>query len=275
MIDLLRILKMANVGYEAVASILFLKKLNSERVYPKDFRRILPDPEVGEEMIREVLRILEEMGVLEGEGSEAYTVKEDPFSIYPRIRMLEEIVTEISLNRVRLVYSIPEDLRPAGPDVLRSDLPWEYIKLVRDSRRSLKIVNPFFSDETSKILETILPGKTEDGVKVEVFTREVMNKDGNFKYLSRLVKSIIEDGMPKNFRIFEFSEEVGFLHAKVLVRDGCYAYIGSANLTSASFKKSLEIGVLIHGEIVKKLEQFIDNLKRTAFKPVSLNSFQV
>jgi len=275
MIDFIRILKKINVKYEFIASLLYLKKLSNESISPEDFQKMCPD--TSRDAFEEVLRALEKTGIVKKYSNDTYRVEKDPFSIYPHIRLLEDIIPEDRLNRVELVYSIPEDLKPSGMDlsILKSTLPWEYIRLIRDSRKYLKIINPFFSEDTSRILETILPGKTGEGVMVEIFTRDTMDPDGNHEYLARLVKSIVKEGMPRYFRIFEFSEKYGFLHAKVLIRDGICAYIGSANLTATSFKKSLEIGVMVEGNIVEELERFINSLKRRAFTAVPLSCFQI
>jgi phosphatidylserine/phosphatidylglycerophosphate/cardiolipin synthase-like enzyme len=50
------------------------------------------------------------------------------------------------------------------------------------------------------------------------------------------------------------SKQIGS-HAKFCVVDGERAYIGSANLTGPGLSKHLEIGVLVSGEIAKKMEE--------------------
>jgi len=42
------------------------------------------------------------------------------------------------------------------------------------------------------------------------------------------------------------------------VADGESAYIGSANLTGPGLSGQLELGVLVHGEIARQIEQFWD-----------------
>lgn len=47
-------------------------------------------------------------------------------------------------------------------------------------------------------------------------------------------------------------------HAKFCVADGESAYVGSANLTGPGLSGQLELGLLVHGEIARQIEQFWD-----------------
>ncbi|WP_456371099.1 phospholipase D-like domain-containing protein [Geoglobus sp.] len=273
MIDLLMVLKTVGLKFEIVASAILLKKLKGETILLSEILEILPSPKIDVNDVQELMNALEKAGIVERLDSEEYRIVKNPFTIYPHLKLIEETIPDMSLNITELVCSIPENLRPRGPVVLKSDLPWKYMKLLINSRESLKIVNPFFSEEITKILEDILPGKARDGVEIEIFTRGISDTGSNFNHISRLVKKMTEDGGIQNLRIFEFCEEFGFLHAKVLLRDGIQAYIGSANLTTASFKKSLEVGVLVKGDVAKELDKLINNLKKTAFRRVSLKTF--
>ncbi|MFC1983048.1 phospholipase D-like domain-containing protein [Chloroflexota bacterium] len=45
-------------------------------------------------------------------------------------------------------------------------------------------------------------------------------------------------------------------HAKVIVTDSQYAYIGSANLTSPGLTGNLEMGVMLHGRVAAQISAF-------------------
>jgi phosphatidylserine/phosphatidylglycerophosphate/cardiolipin synthase-like enzyme len=64
-------------------------------------------------------------------------------------------------------------------------------------------------------------------------------------------------------RLFQPSAELGGehtlgSHAKFCVADGESAYVGSANLTGAGLSGQLELGLLVHGEVARQIEQFWD-----------------
>lgn len=44
-------------------------------------------------------------------------------------------------------------------------------------------------------------------------------------------------------------------HAKFCVVDGRRAYVGSANLTGPGLSEHLEVGLLVHGEVAKQIEE--------------------
>ncbi|MXZ20386.1 MAG: hypothetical protein F4Y84_07235 [Caldilineaceae bacterium SB0665_bin_25] len=45
-------------------------------------------------------------------------------------------------------------------------------------------------------------------------------------------------------------------HAKFCVSDGGHAYVGSANLTMPGLSENIEVGVLLHGEPARQIEDF-------------------
>jgi phosphatidylserine/phosphatidylglycerophosphate/cardiolipin synthase-like enzyme len=59
-------------------------------------------------------------------------------------------------------------------------------------------------------------------------------------------------------------------HAKFCVADGESAYVGSANLTGPGLAGQLEMGLLVHGELARQIEQFWTYLIEIGlFVPVS------
>jgi phosphatidylserine/phosphatidylglycerophosphate/cardiolipin synthase-like enzyme len=53
-------------------------------------------------------------------------------------------------------------------------------------------------------------------------------------------------------------------HAKLLIVDGVRAYVGSANMTGASFESSMELGVILSGEAARQLSRFVEVVVRCA-----------
>jgi phosphatidylserine/phosphatidylglycerophosphate/cardiolipin synthase-like enzyme len=47
-------------------------------------------------------------------------------------------------------------------------------------------------------------------------------------------------------------------HAKVLLADSDFAYVGSANATKASLEKSMELGVMLKGKGAKTVSEIVD-----------------
>jgi phosphatidylserine/phosphatidylglycerophosphate/cardiolipin synthase-like enzyme len=53
-------------------------------------------------------------------------------------------------------------------------------------------------------------------------------------------------------------------HAKVIISDDSYAYVGSANMNRASLEYSMELGVLLRGDAARRICQIVDAIKIVA-----------
>ena len=53
-------------------------------------------------------------------------------------------------------------------------------------------------------------------------------------------------------------------HAKLLISDGCGAYIGSGEIRKNSFDVNFEMGVILKGDIVRDIEKIFDFMYETA-----------
>lgn len=53
-------------------------------------------------------------------------------------------------------------------------------------------------------------------------------------------------------------------HAKVILSDDAYAYVGSANMNRASLEYSMELGVLLRGEAARRVGQVVEAIKRVS-----------
>ncbi len=62
-------------------------------------------------------------------------------------------------------------------------------------------------------------------------------------------------------------------HAKVILADDSYAYVGSANMNRASLEYSMELGVLLRGDAARRISQIVDAIKAIA-KPLNSHACQ-
>ena len=81
------------------------------------------------------------------------------------------------------------------------------------------------------------------------------------KSLHILEQSSLPHGPSGNLRFFRPSTNITDdqrlgSHAKFCIADGQSAYVGSANLTGPGLSGQLELGLLVHGEIARQIEDF-------------------
>jgi cardiolipin synthase len=141
-----------------------------------------------------------------------------------------------------------------------------YYSAIKHASHSIYITNAYFIPD-AKIyralvhaaqrgvdVKLILPGKTD----VQVV-----------KYASRyLYKRYMRHGI----KIYEYSESI--LHAKTALIDGIWTTVGSSNIDRRSFKKNLELNIVILDQAFgEKMEDvFLNDLKKS--KHITSNHFE-
>jgi phosphatidylserine/phosphatidylglycerophosphate/cardiolipin synthase-like enzyme len=68
----------------------------------------------------------------------------------------------------------------------------------------------------------------------------------------------------------------GAMHVKCLIADGWKALVSSANLTDYALEMNMELGLLVHGSLPRRLaEHFKQLIVRRVLMPISTTPIQV
>ena len=145
------------------------------------------------------------------------------------------------------------------PHVSKDIIRFFYEKAINDAKDSIKIINPYFT--LSPKLRTGLKNAAKRGVKVEIMLSVKsdipLTPDCSYYNAHKLMK----DGCT----IWLF--EPGFHHTKIILVDGKFCTIGSANLNSRSLRWDREVNaVVIDKGITKELDTIFENQKKKCFK---------
>ena len=145
------------------------------------------------------------------------------------------------------------------PHVSKDIIRFFYEKAINDAKDSIKIINPYFT--LSPKLRTALKNAAKRGVKVEIMLSVKsdipLTPDCSYYNAHKLMK----DGCT----IWLF--EPGFHHTKIILVDGKFCTIGSANLNSRSLRWDREVNaVVIDKSITKELDTIFENQKKKCFK---------
>ena len=145
------------------------------------------------------------------------------------------------------------------PHVSKDIIRFFYEKAINDAKDSIKIINPYFT--LSPKLRTALKNAAKRGVKVEIMLSVKsdipLTPDCSYYNAHKLMK----DGCT----IWLF--EPGFHHTKIILVDGKFCTIGSANLNSRSLRWDREVNaVVIDKSITKGLDTIFENQKKKCFK---------
>lgn len=131
-----------------------------------------------------------------------------------------------------------------------------YKAAIDNARDSIKIINPYFTLTGS--LKRALDKALKRGVKVEVLLSKnsdiPLTPDCNFYNAHKLMK--------KGASVWIF--EGGFHHTKVIMVDGLFCTIGSANLDARSLRFDYEENlVVLDKETTRQLDDIFERDKRT------------
>ena len=144
-----------------------------------------------------------------------------------------------------------------------------YYNAINFARDSIKIINPYFTP--SPRLKRALRKAAERGVKVELMLSVKsdipLTPDCGFYNAHRLMK--------RGVKVWMFKP--GFHHTKIIMVDGKFCTVGSANLNSRSLRWDYEENaVIVDKHTTKELSDLFERQKKDCFllTPETWNSFR-
>ncbi|MDW7990377.1 MAG: phospholipase D family protein [Archaeoglobaceae archaeon] len=141
------------------------------------------------------------------------------------------------------------------------------------STESINICSPFIEPASLLRYKSILLAKLNSKIKLRLVTRNLgitpVKPIGKFtEFVNELNPNLRE-----NIEFYEYhytgisGKLLSSIHAKFIVVDDKYAYLGSADIKETSLTKNLEIGVLTgNPEIVEVLSKLFKELIRISIK---------
>ncbi len=188
-------------------------------------------------------------------------------------RSFQAAAEEFDTGEYEIVCTFP-DSDPQFADLSPSDFEMQRLTsallgLCRDARESLTVVSPYLESGGVEWLLPGIEGALRRGVNVTVVSRELEPGEPNMAALSDLFD--LAGGENGDLRVYDYYEAdpdsrrpLYTLHSKVLVADADRAYIGSANFTTYGFSQNLEVGVVVKGPQVERLDQVFDTVVSSA-----------
>jgi phosphatidylserine/phosphatidylglycerophosphate/cardiolipin synthase-like enzyme len=162
-----------------------------------------------------------------------------------------------------LVATLPPEVRwGMRPPALRQTAG-VLLGLIDRSTTVIRMAAPFVDSQAMRFLFVALETARRRGVDISVITS--VGRGMEFADLD----AGSNDRSTGHVRITEVRTELSALgsHAKVLVVDDRWAYVGSANLTAAGFGRHVEIGVEVTGPQVEDLARLLLALERLGTRP--------
>lgn len=131
------------------------------------------------------------------------------------------------------------------------DLKSEFYNLIKNSEESIYICSPFIDFDGIKSFLTVLTSKAKMGVEINLISREISFSNSKYKEIKKINDYFKSNNAPINIRDYHYHSKnriTSSVHAKLIISDRKYAYIGSGELRKNSFEKNFEVGVILDGE---------------------------
>jgi phosphatidylserine/phosphatidylglycerophosphate/cardiolipin synthase-like enzyme len=142
-----------------------------------------------------------------------------------------------------------------------------FISLARAAKRELTVLVPFMDDEGADFLLDLF-ALCGNGVERNLICRPLSEPHCGIAYhrrhadFRRLNVAVYEYALPSKLR----SGRETF-HAKIVLADDSAFYVGSSNLMGSALERSLECGVIVHGESARQLHCVLQAIRYIARRP--------
>lgn len=231
-------------------------------------KKILAAHSINEEVIDEMIYYLLSKDCLEiVEPDKKFERTKIKMIDKPEIELIDLVKEEFPKILISLppynIFGLETELRQL--DFPINNLKEEFQKLFEKANHSIYICSPFLEyNGFYNYLPTLL-SKAKDGVDIKIIARQIGNTDPDTRHeqIKRILKTFEKKNVPISIRNYHFFRErnvVSSTHAKMIVCDHEYAYVGSGELRKNSFEKNFEIGVILKGEKAYQLGKIFEKL---------------
>ncbi len=158
------------------------------------------------------------------------------------------------VDRWDQVVTVPPYLRSAIPQGEVHETVRVLTELIARAETRVIMASPFL-DQGFDVLSDNIVRLVQRGVRFLLLTRELQDTNSsNSKVVNGLRDRCNHSG---NLEVVSWEDTGLGLHIKAVVVDSRRAYVGSANLTRGGFGYHAELGVLLEGPSVSKVERLL------------------
>jgi cardiolipin synthase len=144
--------------------------------------------------------------------------------------------------------NVPMQVIQSGPDQEQNTIREIYFAAIIRARKRLWIASPYFVPDTGLLDALCLAGYC--GVDVRLLTQH--HPDKWIPYFA--ARYYLNDVMAAGIKVYQYTK--GMLHSKVVLVDGEWASVGSANLDNRSLHLNFELNCLFYEpRVVQELEK--------------------
>ena len=178
---------------------------------------------------------------------------------YYRASRKNYLVENLKPDTTLSAYSKQVGIINREPHISKDIIRCFYVNAINDAQDSIKLISPYFT--LSHKLKKALRNAVKRGVKVEIMLSTKsdipLTPDCGFYNAHKLMKA--------GCQVWMYTP--GFHHTKIIMVDGKFCTVGSANLNSRSLRWDYEENaVIIDPETTSQLTRLFDSQKKDSFR---------
>jgi len=163
--------------------------------------------------------------------------------------------TEKYFPKIEQVENHYVQINASGPDWELASIMDSIFLGINSAKKNIRIVTPYFIPNES-ILNALLVA-SKSGIEIEIMLP--------FKSDSWIVQaasmSLLEIMLKSNIKVYFYKK--GFIHSKVLIVDGYFSSVGTANMDMRSFDLNYEVNTYMYNsELAGELNRHFDEDKK-------------
>jgi len=160
------------------------------------------------------------------------------------------------------LFGLESELKHSG--VQFSNMKDEIMKIFKNAKKSIYICSPFLQFNGIKNFLPILILKAKSGVDIKIISRQIGMADHHSRYseIREIYRKFKNENANVTIRNYHYQSKRidSSTHAKLIVCDHQYAYLGSGELRFQSFEKNFELGIILKGELAHQLGIIFEKL---------------
>jgi len=139
-----------------------------------------------------------------------------------------------------------------------------FINLARSAEREFVVLVPFIDDEGAELLVHLF------SICKDTVTRSLICRPLNEAHCGPAFERRRAEFRQLKVSVFEYALPSSLpsgretFHAKVILADDSAFYVGSSNLMGSALERSLECGVIVHGQCARQLSSVLDAIRGVA-----------
>lgn len=213
------------------------------------------------------LKLLEESALFNADDNNYYLNVSKQYLLAVKNQLLgymfakeeeEEATFDLVMTTPKEPSLLKRELSRLG--VKKSLIKWTneaFEDLVRKAKKEIIIMTPFLDSAGANLLLRLIRAKGP-AVKMTIILRFLDSRN------SEIYQQICSELSDSDVKVVDYSIEregsklLETFHAKVILADDRYCYLGSSNLDKYSIENSMELGALITGKSVRLLKKLMD-----------------